>query len=78
MINWRDIRSQEQLKTFSAQFNALPQDKKDRILTEMIALLDAYREKDQQTPIMPRQVEVSLSRRTHRKRRGRQPRTRQV
>lgn len=73
MIDWRDVRSQSDLKEFSDWFNTQTWDIKEPILKEMTAFLD-------ETPIRPRQVEghlrVDEPRKPQRKPRGTRKRIR--
>lgn len=43
MINWREIRSVEQLRAFSKEFQVLPWAIKEPILKEMADFMEDYR-----------------------------------
>lgn len=75
MIIWRDVRSQAALKDFLRHYARLSLPDQQLILGEMRELLEEYKAEH---PIMPQQVEDSLSRDRHQTHPDRLPRTRRV
>lgn len=69
MSDFRAVRSFSQLKAYVNWFHEQKKDKKDQILAEMVADLEAYRQKSAHTELkMPPQAEKPLLRRRRRRR----------
>ncbi len=74
MINWREIKSQEQLHDFLNEFYLLSDDSQQEIQGEMETHLELQKAMEHEGwygQVRPRQVEEPLTRRRPRKRRGR-------
>lgn len=67
MIDWRDVRTQNQLHQWLETFHDMPQDQQERVLTEMRAVIAEYKERESQIdlfiPVDKQEQELVLPRR---------------